>query len=77
MPLNSTRGAASAKAFGLTSGAKTFEVDFLVLAGGGGTGVSGGGGGAGGLRTSFPGGTKIKIKGSEPITVGGGGDGII
>jgi hypothetical protein len=33
-----------------------------------------GGGGAGGYRTSFPGGTKLKIgAGAYPITVGAGG----
>jgi hypothetical protein len=62
MPLNSTRGAGSAKGFGLTQGA-TWDgtIDYLVVAGGGGAGVTNagnaGGGGAGGYRTSFPGGT--------------------
>ena len=72
MPLISTRGAASAKAFGLTAGAAVIEVDYLVVAGGGSSG--GGAGGAGGYRTSFPGGTKISLtKGvTVPVTVGGG-----
>jgi hypothetical protein len=63
MPLLGTRGSGSVKGFGFTAGAKTFDVDYLVVAGGGGgsTGI-GGGGGAGGYRTSFPGGTKIKLK---------------
>ena len=75
MPLQSTRGAGSAKGFGLTSGSKKFDVDYLVVAGGGGTnGNRSGGGGAGGYRTTFPGGTKITLSpGSTPITVGGGG----
>jgi hypothetical protein len=72
MPLNSTRGAGSAKAFGLTAGIPVIEVDYLVVAGGGSSGA--GAGGAGGYRTSFPGGTKIKLaKGvTVPVTVGGG-----
>jgi hypothetical protein len=78
MPLLGTRGSGSVKGFGFTAGAKTFEVDYLVVAGGGGgsTGYSGGGG-AGGYRTSFPGGTKIKLNAglSTPITVGAGGSG--
>ena len=79
MPLNSTRGAASAKAFGFTSGSAPIDVDYVVVAGGasGATGQAGGwggGAGAGGYRTSFPGGTKITLaKGSTPIQVGGGG----
>jgi len=48
MPLNSTRGAASAKGFGFTAGAALVEVDYLLVAGGGGGSVWGGGGGAGG-----------------------------
>jgi hypothetical protein len=77
MPINSTRGAGSAKGFGLTSGIKTFEVDYLVVAGGGGGCLSGGG--AGGYRASAYGpsplnsGTKIKITKTTPVTVGGGG----
>ena len=72
MPLNSTRGAASAKGFGFTAGAAVIEVDYLVVAGGGSSGN--GAGGAGGYRTSFPGGTQIKLaKGvTVPVTVGGG-----
>ena len=75
MPLNSTRGAGSAKGFGLTSGGKNppVDVDYLVIAGGGNGGNNrGGGGGAGGFRTSFPGGTKITLTGGDTynITVG-------
>jgi len=47
MPINSTRGGASAKGFGLTSGAKKFDVDYLVVAGGASGGVMGGGGAGG------------------------------
>lgn len=36
MPLISTLGASSAKAFGLTSGSKKYNIDFLIVAGGGG-----------------------------------------
>jgi hypothetical protein len=78
MPLNSTRGAGSAKAFGFTAGGASLDVDYLVLAGGGGGGNSpGGGGGAGGLRTSFPGGTKLTIRDKiTTITVGAGATGV-
>jgi hypothetical protein len=76
MPLFSTRGAASGKAFGLTAGgASPIDFDYLVVAGGGAAnGFISGGGGAGGYRTSFPGGTKITLKGGDnDITVGAGG----
>jgi hypothetical protein len=85
MPINSTRGAASAKAFGFTAaGAAPIDVDYLVVASGGGGGGSNyglasntrgaAGGGAGGYRTSFPGGTKLTLaKGTTPVTVGAGG----
>jgi len=76
MPLNSTRGAGSAKGFGFTAaGITPVDFDYLVVAGGGG-GFSGlgGGGGAGGFRTSFPGGTKTTINQKiTTITVGAGG----
>jgi hypothetical protein len=76
MPLLGSRGAGSAKGFGLTAGGvKPVDFDYLVVAGGGGgfQGL-GGGGGAGGLRTSFPGGTKTTInKKNTTITVGAGG----
>jgi hypothetical protein len=73
MPLNSTRGAGSAKGFGFTAGAKIVDVDYLVIAGGG-AGVPFGAGGAGGYRTSFPGGTKLSLKaGSYTVVVGAGG----
>lgn len=52
MPLISTRGSGSARAFGFTTGAKgPYNIQVLLLAGGGGggNGNGGGGGGAGGL----------------------------
>jgi hypothetical protein len=58
MPLLGTRGAGSAKGFGLTAGRSIsypFDIEFLVIAGGGGATelvVMVGGGGAGGYRTS-------------------------
>jgi hypothetical protein len=56
MPILSSRGAGSAKGFGLTTEVPRGPlglVDFLVIAGGGGGGGAvGGGGGAGGYRTS-------------------------
>ena len=55
-----------------------FNVDYLVVAGGGGGGGNtGGAGGAGGYRTSFPGGTKLSlaVDTSYPITIGAGGAG--
>jgi len=84
MPLLSTRGASSAKGFGLTAGGGApVEFDFLVVAGGGGGGSAhnpagghGGAAGGGGVRTSFPGGTKLSLKPNVyTITVGGGGTG--
>ena len=52
MPINSTRGAASAKAFGFTAGSGPIFANFLLVAGGagGGHGYRGGGGGGGGMR---------------------------
>jgi hypothetical protein len=79
MPLISTRGAGSAKGFGFTAGGfKPTDFDYLVVAGGGGgRGTLAGGGGAGGLRTSFPGGTKITISDKiTTITVGAGGSSV-
>jgi hypothetical protein len=76
MPLNSTRGAGSAKGFGLTAGGNSpIDFDYLVIAGGGAAdGPISGGGGAGGVRSSFPGGTKITLKGgNNTVTVGAGG----
>jgi len=75
MPLQSSRGAASAKAFGFTVGGGGLLVDFMLIAGGGGGGNDcGGGGGAGGYRASFPGGTQFTLAiGNNPITIGGGG----
>jgi len=50
MPLQSTRGAGSAKGFGLTAGGgPPIDFDYLVIAGGGGGGrAHAGAGGAGG-----------------------------
>ena len=60
-------------------GIRPIEVDYLLIAGGGGGGLSnGGGGGAGGMRSSFPGGTKISLAEiNNTITVGTGGDGTV
>ena len=50
------------------------EVDYLVIGGGGAAAGNLGGGGAGGYRTSFPGGTKLKLQpGPHAITIGAGG----
>jgi len=85
MPLFSTRGAGSAKGFGLTAGSKPIAVQYLVLAGGGGGGThAGGGGGAGGYRLNVPGETSGANSSAEPalelkaglpytITIGAGG----
>jgi hypothetical protein len=85
MPLLSTRGANSAKGFGLTAGAKKISVQYLILAGGGGGGThAGGGGGAGGYRLNVPGETSGANSSAEPslelaaglpytITIGAGG----
>ena len=49
MPLLSTRGAGSAKGFGLTSGGGVpYTITYLVVAGGGSGGGAGPGGGPGG-----------------------------
>ena len=92
MPLFSTRGAGSAKAFGLTSGAGPFDVDYLVVAGAGSSARDNtGGGGAGGFRFSNQtfsvsgapaapraSATGLKIStGSYPITIGAGGAAIV
>jgi hypothetical protein len=77
MPLNSTRGAASAKGFGFTAGDSGPPIDFtdwLVVAGGGAGGNSyGGGGGGGGVR--FAAAPLSVRKGTYTITVGAGGTG--
>ena len=79
MPINSTRGAASAKAFGFTSGKKKWDkkVDYLIVAGGGGGGgMIAGGGGAGGYRSTFPTGGTFEVTATTyPIVIGGGGTG--
>jgi len=92
MPLFSTRGAGSAKGFGLTSGAGPFNVDYLVVAGAGSSARDNtGGGGAGGFRFSNQtfsvsgapaapraSATGLEIsKGSYPITVGAGGTAVV
>jgi hypothetical protein len=79
MPLNSTRGASSAKGFGFTAaGVRPVDFDYLVVAGGGaGNFGLGGGGGGGGMRSSFPGGTKLTVNSKiTTITVGAGGVGL-
>jgi hypothetical protein len=76
MPLLGSRGAGSAKGFGLTAGGvKPVDFDYLVVAGGAGGSIGlGGGAGAGGMRSSFPGGTKVTINQKvTTITVGAGG----
>ena len=78
MPILGGQGAASARAFGLTSGAKKVGIQYVVLAGGGGGGFqSGPGGGAGGFRTNFPGGTELKVTYGKAIdvTIGSGSSG--
>jgi hypothetical protein len=74
MPLNSTRGAGSAKGFGLTAGSKPWDgnnVDYLIVAGGG--GGSWGGGGAGGFRTFTN--QSLTANSPYPVTIGAGGAG--
>ena len=74
MPILASIGAGSARGLGLTSGAASLDVDYLVVAGGGsGNYWPGGGAGGGGFRTSYPGGTKLSIKKGAAITVGNGG----
>ena len=76
MPILASIGAGSARGLGLTSGAATLDVDYLVVAGGGsGDYWPGGGAGGGGFRTSYPGGTKLTIKKGASITVGNGATG--
>ena len=92
MPLFSTRGAASGKAFGLTSAGGPFNVDYLVVAGAGSSARdNSGGGGAGGFRFSNStfsvsgapaapraSATGLEIsKGNYPITVGAGGSAVV
>jgi hypothetical protein len=77
MPLLGSRGGGSARGCGFAGLiAVEYDVDYLVIAGGGagGLGNINGGGGAGGFRTSFPGGTQITLEGGDhPIVVGAGG----
>jgi len=73
MPINSTRGAGSAKGFGFTAGAKLVEIDYLVVAGGGagGAGYGGGGGGGAGGYVEFYVNTPI----ATSTIIGAGGNG--
>ena len=75
MPIIGIFGAAAAAGFGYSKGGVAFDVDYLVIAGGGGANwIFSGGGGAGGYRTSYPGGTKLTITEKETtVTIGGGG----
>ena len=72
MPLNSTRGAGSAKGFGFTArSVAPVDVDYLVIAGGAAGGLnSGGGGGAGGLLTGT---ASLTVGTTYGVTVGAGG----
>ena len=72
MPIIGSFGAGSKGGYG-RGGAAPVDVHYLVVAGGGGNATSYSAGGAGGYRTSFPGGTKISLVGSVPITIGAGG----
>jgi len=71
MPLNSTRGAGSAKGFGLGGGPAGFAVEVLAISGGRGTpgNISAGGGGGFYLFSATASAPKL----SAPITIGGGG----
>jgi len=77
MPIIGAIGGGSAGGYGQRKGGVApIAADYLIVGGGGGgsTGEHSGGAGAGGYRTSFPGGTKIEIKGGDnTVTVGGGG----
>ena len=78
MPINSTRGAGSAKAFGFTTvGLQPVAVNYFVAAGGasGGSRI-GAGGGAGGVLESFSGAAPTQtmdLAVEYNITVGGAG----
>jgi len=75
MPLQSTRGAASAKAFGFTAGAKDVILSNIILVAGGASGCSAGGG-AGGYRNITTLATlTLKSGTSFPVQVGAGGAG--
>ena len=78
MPLLGTRGAGSAKGFGFSGGPKRFEVEYLVIAGGGHGGNSfnnftTAGGGAGGYRTAT--GYEVLSGTTYLVTVGAGSTG--
>jgi hypothetical protein len=71
MPVLGTRGSISGKSFGFTQGRVPYNLEFLVIAGGGGGGGNGGsGGGAGGYRTSTQ---FVQLNDTVTITVGAGG----
>jgi len=75
MPINSTRGGASAKAFGFTAGAKDVILSNIILLAGGASGGSAGGG-AGGFRNITTLATlTLKSGTSFPVQVGAGGAG--
>ena len=78
MPIIGSFGSGSGRGFGKGTGGKAPAlVHYLLLSGGGGGGAfaNGGGGGGGGLRTNFPGGTELELKGgTHTITVGAGGN---
>jgi hypothetical protein len=77
MPIIGSIGGGSAGGYGQRKGGiARIAADYLIVGGGGsgGTGDHSGGAGGGGYRTSFPGGTKIEIKGGDnTVTVGSGG----
>ena len=70
MPIIASRAGGSVQGFG-RGGVKSIVFDYLVVGGGGNPFIQGSG--AGGYRTSFPGGTGVKLAGATTITVGGGG----
>jgi len=73
MPIIGSFGSGSGRGFGKGTGGKApVLVYYLLLAGGGGGGAfaNGGGGGGGGLRTNFPAGTQLELKGgTHTVTV--------
>ena len=77
MPLLSTRGAGSAKAFGLTAGSIKVTAEYVVWGGGGGGGGEWGvGGSAGGAAYNYPSPTGVVLTaGTYPVTIGQGGSG--
>jgi hypothetical protein len=76
MPLLSTRGATSAKGFGLTQGGIKVTAEYVIYGGGAaGGGNWGQGGGAGGVQSNYPSptGGDVVVPGTYPVTVGAGG----